>query len=893
MARVLGKPERPSAGDEGTMNDMNELDNYVRAVTRRLELDPTVHYEVAREVREHLEDAAEEARERGCSEEDCVCAALKAFGDADDLAEQLWQANRQRVRLRALAIWAGRLVLLPLVLVTAVSIGFTTLRSVNAAMATYVDMVGHPVLWWAYLGTQPRPLPKTGLSEEQLHLFGFLDEKLDHARILVKERPDDPLLHAHYVRLLSEQALGALGKKATEQQRQEWTEALARGKRLEPDNAMYNYLEAAFLVERGTEVQEDAGLPYRETGWATGEETKQRRGVSLTVNDPQALDAALAEVRDGLPKPHCTLHVGEVMALRASLERTHRTLADALQHIATRSNVLLPHLSPLRSLAVRLPGAAVWLAEQGRREDAVWLAGVMSRPGAQVAADANSVIEVLVGHAMAATADGQASALYELLGMPEQAAKARTEYERTELAGRGALRRRGDPELQPLLVQRAGVLLCTFAFAGTTPEGLRPMLGPYRTLEHVELERLGLAVLLVSLVLVAVAVAASAGWALLRYRSLDQSPKLLFIGWRSLAGVILLGVLVPALAYWVWTRWTPWSSLQYGINYVLARRIVEMGAAVAVIFCAVVALSLRSAARRCVEGGLPGAPIGIFSGLRHRVEVLASISAPAVVGGFVAIGAAANGAGWQGSTFAGLVFAALVLCVLFMARQARHAGRVHRPAWKWLGRTAALVGVAVSVALGGATVLVAMAPWTRVWPERVALVLTVGAAAIFTAAALVERPAREWLGRAAALIAVAVGAGAALSAAPALTRFLWREPLALALVFTVGAAATLIAVALVERAAAAPPDEQSARARRAVVRSALPVLAACIAVLSVGAGMWLNTVDARYARATEKTPLMQSEIGMTTFAGYQKEVQEAARRWTPPATLASDRSVPR
>jgi hypothetical protein len=133
-----------------------------------------------------------------------VRAALKAFGDADELAEQLWQANRQRMRLRALAIWAGRLLLLPLALVAAVGIGFTTLRSVATALGWLSSLGGTHVPSWVRGAAERGPLPRPGLSEEQLRLFRLLDENLEHARALVRERPDDPLLHAHYVRLLSE-----------------------------------------------------------------------------------------------------------------------------------------------------------------------------------------------------------------------------------------------------------------------------------------------------------------------------------------------------------------------------------------------------------------------------------------------------------------------------------------------------------------------------------------------------------------------------------------------------------------------------------------------------------------------------------------------------------------
>ena len=55
---------------------MARIDDYVEAVTWRLRGDPELHMDIAREVRTHLEDAVEQARAAGRSEEECIADAL-------------------------------------------------------------------------------------------------------------------------------------------------------------------------------------------------------------------------------------------------------------------------------------------------------------------------------------------------------------------------------------------------------------------------------------------------------------------------------------------------------------------------------------------------------------------------------------------------------------------------------------------------------------------------------------------------------------------------------------------------------------------------------------------------------------------------------------------------
>ena len=92
---------------------MKRMDDLIQAATYRFGPDAELQREIARELRAHLEDSIAAARAGGMDEAQAEEAAVRAFGDPDEVGEKLWQANRRRMRLRAVAKWTGRLVLMP------------------------------------------------------------------------------------------------------------------------------------------------------------------------------------------------------------------------------------------------------------------------------------------------------------------------------------------------------------------------------------------------------------------------------------------------------------------------------------------------------------------------------------------------------------------------------------------------------------------------------------------------------------------------------------------------------------------------------------------------------------------------------------------------------------
>ena len=84
---------------------MTAFDDVVDRLTERLRIDPELRLEVGQELRTHLEDSAAEFRQAGCGDEEAARQAVERLGDEAELANALWQANRRRLRSRAVARW--------------------------------------------------------------------------------------------------------------------------------------------------------------------------------------------------------------------------------------------------------------------------------------------------------------------------------------------------------------------------------------------------------------------------------------------------------------------------------------------------------------------------------------------------------------------------------------------------------------------------------------------------------------------------------------------------------------------------------------------------------------------------------------------------------------------
>jgi hypothetical protein len=234
------------------------VDDLLDRATRRLRIDPELQREVRQELRTHLDDAIAELRRAGRGEADARAEAIAAMGDPDELAEQLWSSNRRRVRVRAAAAWAARLILPPLAVALIIVLGY------GAVVSWALSGEHHPRLYlFAPPGHQQireryRIAAIADVSDQAKQLWALRDlpseQRLAAARQLAERAPDDPALYAHYAgHALVRSFYTPTGDNGEgipnidEAVLRDMLAVLSEGERREPDNAFYPLLLAGVL----------------------------------------------------------------------------------------------------------------------------------------------------------------------------------------------------------------------------------------------------------------------------------------------------------------------------------------------------------------------------------------------------------------------------------------------------------------------------------------------------------------------------------------------------------------------------------------------------------------------------------------------------------------------
>lgn len=136
--------------------------------------------------------------------------------------------------------------------------------------------------------------------------------------------------------------------------------AFAAARRLEPDNARVDYLEAALLLEQGFAFQRGVAYwwPHRDgTGF-------------LTVRDPQAAAKAMALLLQGLAKPHFRRHSRELQELRLAIRGVPTSFNELLDHQEAQQQLVCPEWDYLPVLAEASVAWGCRLLTEGRHAEA-------------------------------------------------------------------------------------------------------------------------------------------------------------------------------------------------------------------------------------------------------------------------------------------------------------------------------------------------------------------------------------------------------------------------------------------------------------------------------------------------------------------------------------------
>lgn len=624
------------------MDARKRIEELADAATAGLRDDAELRLEVRAEVTTHMEEAIAAHQAKGMGQEEALELAVKAFGPVADVAEGLLEANRRRMKLRALTRLAARVVLVPAAVVVALVV-FSRLVPLRGAVQMFCAI---PDPGWDGGPDQLEGVWK-GLTEDEAFLFrGDTTRGTEAARqrAIWEAHPQSKMWYGNYVTHLladcEQRTTGPTGEELAKQLAElertlsspEWQaglpegaavdpkrvvsmveaelrrfvepdapagepptlelvlQELRRGEQLDPDNGRYNLAMAALLADRAAALEdvEEAKTP----------DGKSESWETLVVHDRRLLDRAMAELLKGARKPRYTTWQQEVLRERFGLLSPVRRFEEEIARIAWAAGLLLPDAAPRRHLATVAPLYGQMLIAEGRRAEGEAFLEVSCPLALKYHADAFTLVEQLVANAAVHRARQYGVAAYEAAGEPEKARRLATRANRLTKPFDDLRERReagADPDLGDYL-ERSGGFLDKILMPALDMELVKDVdLGAGRELEHVLAEQIATSAYLAMLLGLMLLCLAAVVWQRLTGGP-SVSPLLLLPDWRTLVRILGLGVLAPLAAFYLYTRWSGAAGREFGFTYLMNRFLVEL-----VLLGATLALLTRGMALRAIR----------------------------------------------------------------------------------------------------------------------------------------------------------------------------------------------------------------------------------------------------------------------------------------------------
>ena len=579
------------------MNETNRTEEFLAAATAGLKHDRELQLDVQAELRSHLEERRSEAEAGGLGADAATDEAVRAMGPAAELAADLERANHRRMRLRALIRLAAQWLLAPL----AVAVAVLTTDWGTFQVVRLVEALGgnDNALF------QQGPGVRHGLTpEQQLVLYGDRTRKttIEQQRAIWEKWPASKVyLHNHLTYLVARD--GELGAKTPERDAA-FAAEVAKLQSLDPDNARFDYLLAGRLLDQAVETKS------REV---KGPDGKSKAEYDTVVKDRAKLDAAMAHFKAGLAKPEFRRYTRELAVERLAILGEPTSLLQEISEIALIAGVLLPDLAHLRNLARTTVFYGELLANEGRREEADLFLNAYRRFVPQLSRDSFTLIDVLVVGAIAGVAADRVPAVYDQLG--DTAAAERARAETTALAAplkqwkekRQAADKTPAGQAWATDLRRHGGILAGLLLPALGEYPTPAELAPGRHLEYVVAEGLALGVLsvgLTELMLGFVLMAFCYRWV----RGGGPGTLQLLPEASEVVRVLSLGVLLPLLLFYLFTRWLPWNGRDLSLSYGWPQFLVQLLTLFLVMMGMTLGLAGRTVRRRCRELLLPVAP---------------------------------------------------------------------------------------------------------------------------------------------------------------------------------------------------------------------------------------------------------------------------------------------
>jgi hypothetical protein len=594
---------------------MRPFDDVADRLTERLKPDPELRAEVANELKGHLEASAREFLSAGRSEEEAWREAVRAIGDEREVADGLWEGNRNRMTRRRVGRWVVGGTLLTAAGVGTVAVAWGAVISVAMVLALFAGMSPTPA--GAIGGTAAQRLARyvraervAQLSPRDRAIFdaweGSPEERAVKARALAETASgeDRKVFWANYATqmMVLAKELDGHGRKVHPEALAKAVAVMEEGKRAEPGNGFYALLESALLLNASTEmvVEPEDQMP----GFGYERRTGEPERVCFdryTITDPAAYARGLAQFHEAAEAKYVESHALDLSNRRLGLLPAGTRLADEVIRAQEEIAVSLSYLNDYR-VGENVAGArAIELAKTGNLDAALGIVRDQKAVARMVAAQARPLIELLVAAGMYTTAVKHEAMVYQAAGDRDAFAQAVGTLKGFDRLVDDRAQSGPDAAAVMQLKRASGVVGGMYLPTGTDPKLTDP--APERRAEYAVADQLGVSVWAGMLVAIGLSMLAGAAWTRVRA---GRWPGVMFVGWRRLVRVVIVAVGAPVGLYaaYAWTI----GGRELGASIGADRLAVEYAVVGGVVLILLRMLGERAIGRRTRELGEPWQP---------------------------------------------------------------------------------------------------------------------------------------------------------------------------------------------------------------------------------------------------------------------------------------------
>jgi len=543
-------------------------------VTEKLQRDPELRQEVRHELLTHLDECAQEFLAAGLTDREAHSKAIESFGNEDEVANRLYQANRQRMKVRTAVRWAGRIGLAPVAVAVLAPLTVTTVASVLTVLAVLGFFSGMGLNVSALRSTETSILSKLSDSDRALvEIPDGTPTALQKATQLLARSPNDPVLYGNYATFAfaADAPKIDLGSKENPQAPDlaavdRLCAILDQGEKIEPQNAYYPLLKAAALFQ--TSARELDEPEDQQPGFAWTDNHDKPTRVTLEryqILNPALFSQALTAFHNAAGKPYLNDHSVDFLKRQMSVLPKPTTLREGLYEMSVQIATLLPQLNTMREVINAAAGASIQQAEAGHREAALNILADCKSIAALHRTNNNAfLIQLIVAYGIHSRVAALEVVIDDQLKLSSTVARDRLLHAEQIMT---SARSGPNGPYQEHVHQFALIEnRLTPGFVDWTTIDTRPE----RLAEYAVTDQM--AIVAISALLLAMAAVYATGMLIYRWQH-GTWPLGLYLGWKRLAGILTIAVVAPVGLYAIYLLLS--DVRDYGLPSSYQRQAIE------------------------------------------------------------------------------------------------------------------------------------------------------------------------------------------------------------------------------------------------------------------------------------------------------------------------------